>query len=273
MGTEDRPTRAMFIGTCRMHDPVKVLEAMPDIMARSSPHRFHTPGQTLQFVQHMSGSPQYLPRTLHLLSDYAASQILEAGTPREEMLAALDPQIAMWPTFQAFVIEISSLRECTTTLRGRPVVVNTFSQRDQARYADALAAQAAAGQSMPALPIEVERLKAAATHRQMRRIKAALGPRPVIWVSHQRAPSSSPAYAAVNAIRLAAAEILRDGAALLGDDFFDPSTIAAEMGQEAFFLKEGTDLDHMTPAAATRLAAIYRDMILKAVARPVAPAL
>lgn len=271
MGTEDRPTRAMFIGTCRMHDPVKTLHKTPGFLARSTPHRFHTPGQTLQFVQHMSGSTQYLPRTMHLVSDYAAAQILDIGTPRAEMLAKLEPQIAMWPTFQAFVIEICSLREFTTMLRDRPLVVNTFTQRDQTRYAETLAAQAAAGESLPHMPIKVENLKAATAHRQMRRIKAALGGRPVIWVSHQRPPSDSPEYAVVNTLRSAGAEILRDGAAAMGDDFFDPSTIAAEMGQQAFFLKDGTDLDHMTPAAAERLGAIYHQMIMDAVARIKAP--
>jgi hypothetical protein len=267
MGTKNRPTRAMFIGTCRMHDPVKALETVPGIMARMTPHRLHTPGQVVQFVQHMSGSPQYLPRTLHLISDYAAAQVLELGTPRQDLLDMLAPQIALWPSFQAFVIEICSLREYTTRLRGRAFVVNTFSQRDQHRYAEALAAQAAAGHSVPALPIEMERLGAAATHRQMRRIKSALGDRPVIWVSHQRPPSDSPEHAAVNATRRAGADILQAGAAAMGDDFLDPSTIAAEMGQQAFFLKDGTDLDHMTPAAAKRLGAIYSDMILAAVAR------
>lgn len=252
----------MFIGTCRMHDPVKALRRVDGLMARGTPHRFHTPSQVLQFVQHMSGAPQYLPGAMHLVSDYAALQIFDEGTPRDQLLQNLQPQMEMWPRFEVFVIEICSLREHIALWKGRKLVVNTFANRDQGRYAGALAAEAAAGLSLPALPIEIEKPTAAEIHRQMRRIKAALGNRPVIWVSHQRPPSDSPEYATVNAVRQAAADILRIGARRLGDTFFDPSVVAAQMGQKAFFLKDGTDLDHMTPAAAERLGALYHKMIL-----------
>lgn len=253
--------RAMFIGTCRMHAPVAAMRDFSEVHVHAIAHRFHTPSQTLKFVRHMAGARQYVPTAMHLFSDLAAKKIFEEGVEREAVLQELEPFAEMWPHFDVFVIEICSLREHMIPHPRKPQVVNTFARRDQIRHADALAVQAAAGLSVPAVPIEVVRQPRAEALRQMRRIKAALGGRPIIWVSHQRPPSDAPEYAVVNEMRKAVAEILRSGARTLGDRFFDPSVVAAEMGQEAFFQENGTDLNHMTAAAAARLGVVYRDMI------------
>jgi len=211
----------------------------------------------------MNGLPQYAPETIHLFSDCAAREVSEKNVAREAVLGNLDNLAKVWHNFDVFVIEICSLREHMTVHPRRPKVVNTFAQKDQILYADALAAQAAKGISAPAVPIEIVQQSRSETLRQMRRIKAALDGRPIIWVCHQSPPSDAQAYALVNKSRSTLAAILRAGANALGGRFFDPSTIAAEMGQQAFFKEDGGDLNHMTPAAAQRLGAVYAKMIVE----------
>lgn len=253
-------TRAMFIGTCRMHDPVKALKDADGLMARSTPHRFHTPAQTLQFVRHMAGAPQYRPDTIHLVSDHATTELFVNGTPREELCRRLDSLATLWDTFHVFVIEICALREFVATVGRKQMTVNTFAKRDQERYSDQITTEAAAGKSLPLLPIEMERLSEKETHRLMKQIKTVLKNRPILWVSHQR-PPDLPQYEVANNVRRALAEIVQSGAEQLGDRFFDPTEVAREMGAQAFFQKDGTDIDHMTPEAAKVMAERYQKMI------------
>lgn len=247
-----------------MHDPVRSLRDATGILARTTPHRFHSPGQVLGFVRHMTGAAPYRPETMHLVSDYAAEQILSLGRSREDLLAELDSLRSIWPTFAVHVVEISALREFEADLGGVPHTVNTFTGRDQERYAAEIARQAAAGLSVPVLPIAMRRLTPREVIAGMRQIKAGLGGKPVIWVSHMRPGGTEPRHSTVNEVRLLGAHTLREGAAALGDRFFDPSDVATEMGPTAFFQQDGEDLDHMTPAAAERLGQIYRGMVLAA---------
>lgn len=248
-----------------MHDPVKVLQQdpPPNRMARGTPHRLHTPRQTLQFIEHMNGTPRYLPQTAHFISDHAIGQIFSEHVSRQELLDRLESLKTLWPRFDVFVIEICTFREFTAELGRLPrrtLVLNTFSKRDQEVHRAEIEDQAARGLSVPPLEITMANLTQTEVLREMRRIKAALGGRPVIWVSHMRPPSDHPRYDVVNRTRKHVADTLATGAAELGDMFFDPSVVAAEMGQSAFFMKDGEDLDHLTPAAAERLSGIYVDM-------------
>ncbi|UYV37732.1 hypothetical protein N4R57_01020 [Rhodobacteraceae bacterium D3-12] len=263
MNTTAAQTRAMFIGTCRMHDPVNALQNTEGLMARSTPHRFHTPAQTLQFVRHMAGAPQYRPDTIHLVSDHASTELFVNGTSREQLCRRLESLATLWDTFRVFVIEICALREFVATVGRKQMTVNTFAKREQERYADQITAEAEAGISLPLLPIEMERLSEKETHRLMKQIKSTLKNRPIIWVSHQR-PPDLPQYEVANNVRRALAEIVQSGANQLGDRFFDPTEVAREMGAEAFFQKDGTDIDHMTPEAAKVMAARYHKMINEA---------
>lgn len=252
-----------------MHDPAKVLQKDPpaNLMVRGTPHRLHTPRQTLQFVEHMTGSPRYLPQTAHFISDHAIGQIFSEQVSRTELLDRLQSLRNLWNRFDVFVIEICTFREFTAQLGRLPrrtLVLNTFSKRDQELHRAAIEDEAARGLSVPPVEITMTNLTQSEVLQDMRRIKHALRGRPVIWVSHMRPPSDDPRYDVVHRTRQHVADTLEKGAAQLGDTFFDPSVIAAEMGQSAFFMKDGEDLDHLTPAAAARLAGLYQSMATEA---------
>lgn len=248
-----------------MHDPVSFLRDDPALIVRSTPHRFHTTGQTLDFVRHMTGKKPWTADMLHLVSDYAAEQLLSKGMKREDLLASFEALKRLWDTFEVFVIEICARREFEADLgQGRYRLVNTFTQRDQERYAQELADQAARGLSLPAFPIRMRQQSGPELQQDMADIRRLLRDRPVIWVSHMRPGGEDPRYSLVNKIREQGAKVLQDSASLLGDQFFDPSSVVPEMGIEQFFQKGGEDLDHLTPEAAKRLAQIYKTMILKA---------
>ncbi|EPR12676.1 hypothetical protein M527_01115 [Sphingobium indicum IP26] len=199
----------------------------------------------------------------HLISDYASKCIYEDGHTRQRVLDELDRIRAIWPTFDAFVIEISALREPFAKHGDRTIVVNNFSARDQEKYADIIMREAAVGLSLPVLKIDVEILSPSALIKRMAAIRQTLGQRPIIWVSHQRPPSTDPEYETVNKVRSHLSVSLKAGAQALSDMFFDPSTIAAEMGQEVFFQGGGRDLDHLTQEAAKVLSARYAAMLIR----------
>lgn len=250
------PLRIMFVGTCRMHDPVKVLRDDPRAYVRSTPHRFHTTRQALAFVRHMSGAERYRADMMHLVSDHAAGEIFVGAKPREALLEALEELRGRWDAFDAFVIEISTRREFAAVVDGRDVTVNTFAERDQALHEGAIRAQAALGLSVPPLEIASELATPRAMRADMEAIRAGLN-RPVVWVSHMRPVTDDPRLAPAVEARARLAESLRAAAAQMGDGFVDPSETAAAMGRAAFFAKDGADLDHLTPAAAAAMAEVY----------------
>lgn len=253
----------MFLGTCRMHDPALVLRKDPRFYSRITPHRLHTPHQTLQFVKHMTSSQPYRKQDLHLLSDYAMKQIYE-GTGRDAVWNELESLRTIWSRFDLFVIEISSLREWwLRDANGEMFYPNTFSRRDIEIYRPQIEAQVASGEAAPIHEINYHRLTTANVVDVMRRIRDQLGNHNIVWVSHMRPPSDAPQFSTVNAVRKALADVIQLGASRLGDKFFDPSEVAAEVGQRDFFMKDGEDLDHLTPLAAERLAQVYAAFALR----------
>jgi len=248
-----------------MHDPAISLRNSEDYLVRSTPHRLHTTGQTLQFFQHITGTAPYDPKAIHLLSDYSALEVLERGQSRDAIVAAMGSLQSIWPTFGAFVIEISSMREHHIDLPNEGLrLVNSLASRDQETYAEAIIEQEQAGSSWPALPVSITVQTARELVADMCEIKRHIA-RPIVWVSHQRPPSQDERYATVNAVRSKIASALKLGAESLGDTFFDPSTLAAEMGQAEFFAKNGEDLDHLTPAAAIALGKTYTRLACRAI--------
>jgi hypothetical protein len=209
----------------------------------------------------MTGAAPWQPETLHLASDYAAAQIFEQGRRREDVIADLEPLRRLWPNIELFLIEISSYREYTASFAGEEIVVNNFSDRDQTAHASMLEEQFQRGQSAPKLEIRYDNKRPEEMIKWMGRLKAALGGRSVIWVSHMRHPGDDPRYEHPNAVRLRVADTLRTGAARQGDGFFDPTTIANEMGADAFFIRDG-DIDHLAEASTKRLAGVYTNLAL-----------
>jgi hypothetical protein len=207
----------------------------------------------------MTAVSSWQPRTVHLASDYAAAQIFEEGRSRPDVIADLEPLRVLWPDFDMFLVEISTYREYTATLKDSDIIVNNFSDRDQTAHAAALEDQARMGMSVPRLEIRYDNKRPSDMIDWMGRLKAALGNRPVIWVSHVRHPGADPRFEHPNAVRSRVAQTLREGAEKLGDGFFDPTEVAAEMGPEVFFMRDG-DIDHLSDAAARRLTGIYSDL-------------
>ena len=253
----------MFIGTCRMHDPMNELRGDTRVSARSTTHRLHTTGQILQFIKNIDKTTQWDDRAIHLMSDYAASQIFENGRTRREIIDELEWLESAWATFDVFVVEVSTFREFEADSGGDVKVVGTFADRDQKKYAQQIRRDADVGVGLPVIPIDMRILTEREVIADMAAIKRALRGRPVIWVSHMRPSSQGQRHSVVTAVRKRLADVLRRGAEQTGDIFFDPSEIAAQMGDAKFFKNDGEDLDHLTPAAATRLAQEFRLMITK----------
>ena len=257
------PVRVMFIGTCRMHDPAHILQHDRRFDVRTTPHRLHTAGQVFRFCQHMQGCEPYDIMMAHLISDYASKCIFEERLPRHKILDDLERIRKVWRTFDAFVIEISALREPFAMCGGRKITINNFSARDQDRHADTIAHEAALGRSIPYLETGIEVISPRGLRERMAAIKQTVDRRPIVWVSHQRPPSTDAQYDVVNKVRLHLANALQVGAQTLSDMFFDPSAVATEMGQAAYFENGGKDLDHITQEAAVVLSERYAGMLSK----------
>ena len=250
------PPFPFFLGTCRVSGPALVLRGRGHLVS-STPNRLHTPMQTLQFAEHVARrKAHFTPANVHIVSDFAMERVVagDAGTAWKK-IESLRPA---WRRATLFFVEISSLAEAPVTRAdGSVLYANTFTGRDLARHAPLLAAEAAAGR-LEAIPAPgTERLTVGKAMAAMRRIKAALGGRPVVWLSHAHPPEGDPAHAQVIAVRRRLADVLRTGAAALGDRFFDPSILVAGMGTEGFFAEGGTDLGHFTPEALEALADRY----------------
>ena len=245
-----------FLGTCRVHEPLAALRRR-GYRVHGTPNRLHTPMQTLQFAEQVSGlRAHFTPQNVHLLSDFAMRHVVEGrGDSAWDTLQRLR---SPWRQASLFFIEISSLTEFPVELPDGSVFhANNFTVRDMRRYAAELAALEARGLVTGIPEPQRQRLSAGRTISIMRRIKRTLRNRPVVWVSHARPPAGDPAHEHVIAMRSHLANVLRRGAAALGDGFFDPSTVAAEMGKERFFAKGGADLNHLTAEATEAVADRY----------------
>ena len=276
-----------FIGTCRVHGPAEALRQRGHVVY-STPNRLHSPMQTLQFLEHLAGRQQFTPETVHLLSDFAMQHVVRGR--RDSAWASLQRLRTPCRKADVFFIEISSLNEFPMKRPdGSVFYANHFTKRDLRRYGPELRVPLAGqepprtrlqrglerafgrppwwpgesqGDARDAPPeIKSERLSPGQAIRIMSRIKRTLRSRPVVWLAHPHPPVGDPAHEHVIAVRRRLAETLREGAAALGDDFFDPSTVAAEMGTGRFFAKEGTDLAHFTEEAIERLADRYLELI------------
>lgn len=265
-----RQKRIMFLGTCRVYDPAKLIAAEKQTYVRLTPHRLHTTSQILQFIDHINQAPlsvdPYRLDLLHLVSDYAAREILVKTTPRQVLLDELAQLRTAWPGFDVFVIEISTRREHIAALNDQFFTVNTFSARDQQLYAAAIQEQVATGVSAPALQIVNHMATTGTVLREMHQIKQSLGGRPIIWVSHMRPAVADPGAAQAMQGRAEMATFLRATAKSLGDGFIDPSETAAQIGQTIFFNQNGSDLDHLSAVAAAAMAKVYQKAAIAQIA-------
>ena len=253
---DSRAPVPLFLGTCRVHGPLEVLRGRGHLVY-GTPNRLHTPMQTLQLTEQLSGRKTYFtPETVHLLSDFAMQHVVRGR--RESAWAALRRLLTPWRTADVFFIEISSLTEFPARLPdGSTFYANNFTLRDMRRHAAELAALEARGLVTSIPEPGTGRLSPGRAISVMRRIKATLRGRPVIWLAHARPPAGDPTHEHVIAVRSHLADVLRDGATALGDGFFDPSTVASEMGAARFFAEGGRDLGHFTEEATEVLASRY----------------
>lgn len=253
--------RVMFLGTCRVHDPVQQWEHKP--RPSITPHRLHSLRQIEQFIEHMTTGRVYSPMNLHLVSDYAASAIFEpGGIGRNAVWNELEDLRSKWPTFDLLFLEISTLKEQVLQLGSSGLKVgNYFTPRDIEKYRAQIEADFAAGKSYPPSRYEQTKLSTREAIQVMSNIRLRLGRR-IIWLGHVIPPDPASSELPLIATRRQLASVLKAGADRLGEAYFDPSGVATEMGRAHFFRTTG-DLDHFSVAASKQLAAIYHGLSLR----------
>ena len=104
-------------------------------------------------------------------------------------------------------------------------------------------------------PITMEPLTPRKVLETMRTIKARLGERRVIWVSHMRPPDGDPDLVHLIKVRENLAGVLKRNAAALGDEFFDPSDVIRHSPEDYF--KTSGDYDHLSEKGAYLLGHEY----------------
>lgn len=255
---------ALLLGTCRVHDPTVVIRERFRLPVRRTPHRLHTPMQTLQFIRFMIGAQApYTQRNVHLLSDRATADVLLGRRTPAQILDELARLRTVFSRFECLLIEISSLREHWVDYPdGTRFYVNTFCRRDLDARATLVESAIQNGTLEPVRAADIQ--SGPMTASQLLPVMKEIGDlvqRPILWISHMRPSVESPEYDTVNRVRKHLSDALAANAARLGHHFFDPTTQVSAVGRERFLAKDGTDLDHLSDLGCETLATIYRGFI------------
>lgn len=227
-----------FLGTCRVHEPVAVLRAR-GLHVIATPHRLHSLKQTHQFIRYVtSGEPDFSEKTIGYVSQYS-DDLRKSGKSEEVFFDLRERLPNYFRSAKSFAIEISSLREFP------------MRQADGSTlYLDKLVA-----------PKDVDFVRstlgdAVATMRDIKKVLQ----KPIVWIPHITPPPAEGLDVVIN-VRRHLSDVLRQAAATVGDDFFDPAPVAARLGAGRFFKKNGADTEHLSDDGAAALADHYARFI------------
>lgn len=238
--------RILAIGTCRIYGAAAFLQG-----ARRFPHRVHNPAEIERAIDLLDGR-DYPSDLSHVLSEYALSIVQTYPEGFRERLE--DPLVELRrQTFDAYVVEVSSLRTYLAASENGPVLVDSIVARALPEQEDQLTPFYDAGRLRRLHNISSSPDDPAETKAAMRRIKQRLGG-PIVWVSHCGLADPREGEDQLALTRRLLAEKVSNFAALMGDGFVDPALLAAQHGRETFFGQNGADLYHYTDTGHAALA-------------------
>jgi hypothetical protein len=248
--------RTAFIGTCRVLDPANHLRRDLRLPALHTAHRVHSPREVERLVEALT-TGKVDPLTVHTISDAAFADLLQGRSEwTAEFIGLLHAQ---WDTCSAFVIEISTLKQSFVETGVGRLYVNHYTLRDLQAFSEQIEPMIQEGKIAPfrAADIVTENVTASGAHAAMRRIKALLGGRPIVWACHLNVVSQSEETRRLHEVRTKIASIVASGAEKLGDRFYDPTEVLTELGAKNALEKNGTDYNHFSRPAIERLAKRY----------------
>lgn len=251
-----------FIGTCRVLDPAHYLRRERKLPALHTAHRVHSLREIERLVSILAGS-EIDQSTLHTLSDAAFANLVERPDRLSWTIQFLNNLKALWRSTETVVIEVSTLKQCYVDTDDGRLWVNFYTQRDLERFSGKIEPMIEEGYLAPirsgdikAYPFRED--EALAT---MERIKSLSQGRRIIWASHFNVAALSEETARLHETRTKIARIVSEGAASLGDRFYDPTEVVREFGETRALEKHGTDYNHYTLEAMQVVADRYWKMI------------
>lgn len=245
--------RVLAIGTCRIYGAAEIVKG-----ARRFSHRVHNPAEIERAIDLLQGRMH--PWDLsHVLSEYALSIILREPDDFREHLAGLLAELRA-QTFDAYVIEISSVRTHRANSDEGPVLVDSIVAQSLLQHGEKLAPLYGAGQLRRVRDLTAAPETPAETRAAMRRIKNRLNA-PIVWVSHCGLSEAAPHEEHLARTRRLLAEKVSRFAHQMGDAFVDPTPLVGQHGREAIFTEAGEDLYHYTDLGHEALAAAVQEKL------------
>jgi hypothetical protein len=229
--------KSMFLGTCRVQLPAAALRER-GLVAWAMRHRFNSPHQILQFIDHVNGKRVvYNKHNVHMISQYAHDEI--KSDPNAPILDEINGNLKkLMDSADRFFVELSTVREYLVDLGEGGSV-----------YCDKLSAPKNG---------KVVVLNSRQVLQVMTEIRQELN-RPVTWISHIVPPVAAGLDTLI-LVRRNLANVVAVNAKNFGDPFIQPGEYAEALGSHSFFRDAG-DFDHMSDEAVQAMANVYQSMI------------
>lgn len=245
--------RVLAIGTCRIYGAAALMPR-----ARRFPHRVHNPVEIERAVDLLQGRDH--PADLdHVLSERSLAAFMDGP---EVFRETLEPALAQLRTqnFEAYAIEVSSLRTHRAASDAGPVLVDSVVARSLLQNEDVLAPLFQTSRLRRLRDLTVSPDPPVETKAAMGRIKERLA-RPIVWISHCGLPKPRPGEENLATTRRLLSDKVARYSAAMGDAFFDPTALVARYGREALFMNNGEDLDHYTDFGHAELARVLKEKL------------
>jgi len=262
--------KVLAIGTCRVQQPIPFMPEGSPVAFEWPGHRVHTINQAILLARYMNGANCIADNMLHTLSTEAFRQALRDPTFPHRLKARRKHFFELVENYDGFLVEISSAKEFVLQRKGERRFLNTFIKRDLERHAARIGRRARTGDLADIEPESIRSFVPTSDVivESMQALKAFLRGKPIIWASHANVVEQPERYGAVHKTRAAIAQTVQQGAASLGDVFYDPTDLVRQHGHAAIFAKDGTDLVHFSDFALQRLAEIYGSLAAKMLDTP-----
>ena len=232
----------LVLGTCRVQDATSQLHSADEAIDYLR-HRTHTAEQAEWLMKGFIDDNRILRGVEHTISDRSVRFI------RDGMLNKVRGEIRRLggKSFNGYVIEISSKKNfyCPDG-NNRMRIVNTLFTRDCPVGTDFIDDLVKKGEL-----IDIDASKMVQTHstteeliNTMRKIKKMVRWRPILWVGPIGLVESEKAISGLHENRKSLTDILKKGAEVLSDQFFDPTDLVRIFGEKSIFAADGTDFDH-----------------------------